>query len=219
MATEQAESGAAGFQFQFTKEGEVPVLETPHLFGYILGPWHADDIIAIWNDKSTSRWMADPEGEPCNHEEYLENHSTHPSEVTDGRSFIFYTKEDRVPAAFSAFYDFDTSNSSAETSFCVVPSFRGRGFGTEVNGAAICYAFESTHFQCHSLFSTVVTENAPSVACTERCGYKKIGIRRETHRLEGRWYNEWLFDMLAGDWLAAKAAHPALSGIRILHDI
>jgi len=47
----------------------------------------------------------------------------------------------------------------------------------------------------------------------------KVGVRRETHLLEGVWHNEFLLDMLECDLEEAKRTEPKLADLRILRDV
>jgi L-amino acid N-acyltransferase YncA len=91
------------------------------------------------------------------------------------------------PVAFAASFPYSTSPCYAgigEFSVYVARAFRGRGAGKRVLAALVEAANAAGR---HKLTSRVIPENAASRALLRRLGFTEIGVHRRHARLDGRW--------------------------------
>ncbi|MFP5379818.1 MAG: GNAT family N-acetyltransferase [Vicinamibacteria bacterium] len=81
------------------------------------------------------------------------------------------------------------------------PALRGRGLGTEAVGLALREAFAERGHERVEL--VVYTDNAPAIACYEKCGFRREGVMRHVDLVDGEWKDDLVMAILAGEWRAA----------------
>lgn len=86
---------------------------------------------------------------------------------------------------------------TVEVGFRFHPDHQRRGFGRESVTALLDWLFAEAGVHKVSGFCTA--ENAPSAALMEALGFRLEGNLREHSRLGGRWRDERVFGLLAGD--------------------
>jgi L-amino acid N-acyltransferase YncA len=84
----------------------------------------------------------------------------------------------------------------AEHSVYVARAARGRGAG-RVTLEGLCRAYAERGFW--KLVSRILSENAPSIALHERCGFRVVGVYRRHARLDGVWRDCVIVERLLGD--------------------
>lgn len=97
----------------------------------------------------------------------------------------------------------DLVHRSAETGTELFrPEHRGKGYGTEAKHLLLSYAFDVLNL--HMVWSTVWEENPRSRAALLKQGYREAGSTpwRGTHH--GIPSGDWVFDLLASEWQAAR---------------
>ncbi|HEX4963248.1 MAG TPA: GNAT family protein [Thermoanaerobaculia bacterium] len=85
------------------------------------------------------------------------------------------------------------------------PEARGRGLGVEMMRSALAHAFE--RLGMHRVELGVFDVNPRAIACYERTGFRRDGVRRESFRargVEGCPWSEVLMSVLAPEWAALK---------------
>jgi RimJ/RimL family protein N-acetyltransferase len=76
----------------------------------------------------------------------------------------------------------------------------GQGYATEAMRALITFGF--TELRLHRLADTRDTRNGASARVMEKLGMRREGHLRETLWRAGRWYDEYLYAILADEWAA-----------------
>ncbi|EKK4080961.1 GNAT family N-acetyltransferase [Cronobacter dublinensis] len=87
----------------------------------------------------------------------------------------------------------------AEVGFLLSSTFQGRGYGYESLRAVCRLAFEGCGLR--RLVATVTGGNIASKKTLEKAGFIQEGTLRESYYLGGRWHDDWLFGLLARDYL------------------
>ncbi len=90
-----------------------------------------------------------------------------------------------------------------EVGYVFNPDYGGRGYATEAVEAMIDFGFSA--FGLHRIFARLDTQNTGSIRVVER-----LGLRREAHliendRFDGVWGDEYIYAVLARDWVARRA--------------
>jgi RimJ/RimL family protein N-acetyltransferase len=82
----------------------------------------------------------------------------------------------------------------------IAPEARGRGLGDEMMRRALEIAFGE--LRMHRVELGVFDVNTRAIACYERVGFRREGVRREAWRALGRTWSEVLMSVLAPEWAA-----------------
>jgi RimJ/RimL family protein N-acetyltransferase len=101
----------------------------------------------------------------------------------------------------------DPRNQSARIGrVLLAPGARGRGLGVEMMRAALAHAFDVLHV--HRVELGVFDVNPRAIACYERTGFRREGMRRESFKspdaLGGEYWSEILMSVLASEWEALR---------------
>lgn len=95
----------------------------------------------------------------------------------------------------------DPEQREATIGYELDPRVWGHGFATEAAGAILAFGFE--RLDLHRVWAECVADNAASARVLE-----KLGLRREAHFRQhrwyrGRWWDTLVFAILAEEWQAA----------------
>jgi len=77
-------------------------------------------------------------------------------------------------------------------------SEQGKGYGLIAMKKLVAYAFKT--LKLNSLFATATIKNLSSIKTLQKVGFRKVGIRKEYHHLNGKFYDEVLFELLKRDF-------------------
>lgn len=84
----------------------------------------------------------------------------------------------------------------------IAPGARGRGLGVGMMRAALAHAFDV--LQVHRTELGVFDVNPRAIACYERAGFRREGVRRESfavpEELGGGYWGEVIMSVLASEW-------------------
>lgn len=117
--------------------------------------------------------------------------------------FMVCLAESGEPIGHAGIDDLVMEDSRAEIFFLIgEKDGRGKGYGREIVEALVEYAFDEMGL--NSLFATAAVDNPASVACMERAGFSRIGVRREFNNIGGRYIDEVFLDLTRSDYLASK---------------
>lgn len=86
--------------------------------------------------------------------------------------------------------------------FSLIPSERGKGYGTEAAQIMVDYLFLSKEIPC--IQATAHTKNIASRRVLEKVGFKKEGVIRKRFYIRGEWTNQILFSILKEEWKEPK---------------
>ena len=86
------------------------------------------------------------------------------------------------------------------------PEVRGRGLGAEMMRSALSLAFDT--LQMHRVELGVFAGNPRAIACYERAGFRREGVRRESFLVRGApgtYWSDVVMSILAPEWAALRA--------------
>jgi RimJ/RimL family protein N-acetyltransferase len=91
----------------------------------------------------------------------------------------------------------------ASFSYLLHRHYWGHGYATEAMRTLINFGFRD--LQLHRLEDTADTRNQASVRVMEKLGMQREGHLRETIWKDGQWYDEYIYAILAHEWLTEEA--------------
>ena len=118
--------------------------------------------------------------------------------TNDVFNFLFYIDEITDPAGKIFYFDVNERNRSCEFGYTVNPDYRNRGIGKKMLEEFIALMFGKMNF--NKLYAQTAQFNTPSVKLLESLGFKKDGVLREHHELDGKLYDDFIFSILCSEW-------------------
>jgi len=82
------------------------------------------------------------------------------------------------------------------------PEYWGRGYGTEVAGLMLRYAFETLGL--HRVHLKAAAYNLRGRRCYEKAGFRVEGILRQSFQVDGEWQDDVLMAILKVEWEARR---------------
>ncbi|MEV7510074.1 GNAT family protein [Streptomyces sp. NPDC090085] len=98
----------------------------------------------------------------------------------------------------------DTHNRFAHLGLGLLPSCRGKGYGTDVVAVLCHYGFVVRGL--HRLQVETLADNAAMLRAAERNGFVREGVLRSSAWVMGEFLDEVLLGLLARDWAPGRAA-------------
>ncbi len=92
-------------------------------------------------------------------------------------------------------FDFDPQNLRAGVGVLIADkAARLQGYASEALSLLKSYAKEKLNL--HQLYCTILSENAPSIALFEKCGFEKNGTKKEWQRKGNSFLDEYFFQCI-----------------------
>jgi RimJ/RimL family protein N-acetyltransferase len=88
----------------------------------------------------------------------------------------------------------------------IAPEQRGRGYGTRLMQEVLEIAFGRLHL--HRVDLSVFTFNSSAIACYEKVGFQREGLRREVYRGPAGFWSEIVMSILAPEWRLRAGSTP-----------
>ncbi|MFI5829183.1 GNAT family N-acetyltransferase [Streptomyces sp. NPDC051578] len=107
----------------------------------------------------------------------------------------------------AALWGIDTHNRSAHIGLGLLPSCRGKGYGTDVVAVLCHYGFVVRGLQ--RLQIETLSDNTAMLRSAERNGFVREGVLRSSAWVMGEFMDEVLLGLLARDWKPEPAAGAA----------
>jgi RimJ/RimL family protein N-acetyltransferase len=98
----------------------------------------------------------------------------------------------------AALWGIDNHNRSAHVGLGLLPSCRGKGYGTDVVAVLCHYGFVVRGL--HRLQVETLTDNAAMLRSAERNGFVREGVLRSSAWVMGEFMDQVLLGLLAQDW-------------------
>lgn len=149
------------------------------------------------NDKKINRFLGTEIPISLNKERKIVRKMSQPSKSY--KHFIIETIATGESIGMMSIHHIDYHNRQAITGAYLVPSYWGRGYGSDAKMALLKYAF--LRLKLNRIVSYVFPHNTRSVAYSLKCGYKKEGYLRENVIKKGKKYDSILLAVLKKDWL------------------
>ena len=90
----------------------------------------------------------------------------------------------------------------ADIGYELDPKHWGRGYATEAAAAMVAFAFEE--LKVHRIWAYCLAENEASWRLLERVSFKREGDLRENEWMRGRYWDTYLYGLLAEEWAAGQ---------------
>jgi RimJ/RimL family protein N-acetyltransferase len=95
-----------------------------------------------------------------------------------------------------------TGTKQLEIGYTLVPSERGKGYGTEALEIMVDYLFLSKDIM--RIQAQTDQRNAASQKILERVGFKKEGTLRKNFFMKGEWTDDYIYSILREEWKKPK---------------
>ena len=162
------------------QDSDIPVLEA-ELYGDVLTQSRGDN----------RPWRPLPPGSDDS-----------PYKVTDWRSdpavFSVIELTSQELAGNALLWGVDQHNRLAHLGLAVLPSFRGRGLGTDITRVLCRYGFEIRGLQ--RLQVDTLADNEAMIQASTRAGFTREGLLRRAAWVNGAFVDLVLLGQLAGEW-------------------
>ena len=168
---------------------------TSHLIAESVALRHLPLLMKWFNDPDISRYMDAP-NETYSKETLIEKFFILDQ---DDINLIISENKGGREIGFCSIYNINRSNQSGEIS-CLIgeTQFQGKGYGKEMVRFLLSLSFHKMGL--NSITAAVTQQNRPSVRILEQTGFRKIGIRRQSHFLNEEKLDEILFEMIEEDY-------------------
>lgn len=77
-------------------------------------------------------------------------------------------------------------------------NYRGKGYGEEAVKLMLDYSFNIANF--NNIMLSVYSHNKGAIRCYEKCGFKIMGVRRKSHIVGRKHYDEIYMDIIAEEF-------------------
>lgn len=115
------------------------------------------------------------------------------------RLFVVCEKKTQKPIGHAGIDDIFRLDKRGEIFFLIgEKKEQGKGYGKEIVSLLLEYAFKK--LKLHSVSASAVIGNNASIAILMKAGFRKIGIRRDYNRIQGKYVDEVLFDLLEKEY-------------------
>lgn len=92
-------------------------------------------------------------------------------------------------------FDFDPMNARVGVGVLVFDEYRKKGFASEAIELVKTYARET--LLLHQLFCNISASNNESVNLFEKCGFEKIGTKKQWNRIsKNQFEDEWMYQLI-----------------------
>jgi RimJ/RimL family protein N-acetyltransferase len=120
----------------------------------------------------------------------------------ESKRFIIEKKDGTKIGTISHFNMLSPVGKLLEIGYALMPSERGKGYGTEAAQLMVDYLFlgkETPRIQALTLVKNVASQRV-----LERVGFKKEGIMRRCFHIRGEWSDFAIFSILREEWKEPK---------------
>lgn len=125
--------------------------------------------------------------------QYLEHAHKDIYEVKQLRLVI--ANYDDIAIGMIDIFDFDFSNKRAGIGILIQDvKNRDQGFGAEALRLLTNYCFK--HLHLHQLYCNISEDNKASIKLFSKQGFQKIGLKKDWNLINGRYKNEYLFQLI-----------------------
>jgi RimJ/RimL family protein N-acetyltransferase len=153
-----------------------------------------------------AEWLNNPEvsGEynPLRQVSRTETEKRHEKDNSEQGEFIIEKKDGSKIGYIFHFILVHPISRFLEIGYSLVPSERGKGFGTEAVGIMVDYLFLSKDIMRVQACTDV--RNVASQKALEKAGFKREGILRKGFFSRGEWTDDYTYSILREEWKEPK---------------
>jgi len=114
------------------------------------------------------------------------------------KSFIIEKKDGSKIGFIGHFYVLHVAGKQLEIGYSLVPSERGKGYGTEATQLMVDYLFLSKDIA--RVQAQTDPRNIASHKVLEKVGFKKEGTLRKSFFMRGEWRDAYVYSILREEW-------------------
>lgn len=185
----------------FLERNEVKMhyrkIKGPHVY---LAPLRLEDA------ETYMKWLNDPEVAIgiCKHhqvvsEQVAEADLRYFTDAKDRHSFAIVFDRGEKLIGYCGLFDLDFVRSSATIGIALGEGeYMNKGYGTEAMALLLHYGFN--HLNLHNIQLAYVSYNTRGEKAYHKLGFREIGRRREAIRMNGKYYDEILMDLLEDEF-------------------
>ena len=118
------------------------------------------------------------------------------------KSFIIEKKDGSKIGFIGHFYVLHVAGKQLEIGYSLVPSERGKGYGTEATQLMVDYLFLSKDTM--RIQAQTDPRNVASHKVLEKVGFKKEGTLRKSFFMRGEWRDAYIYSILREEWKEPK---------------
>lgn len=124
---------------------------------------------------------------------------------TDARFFTIYSLPDYQPVGTVNLHQINHRHHKANLGIMIgEPGMRGQGLGTEAVELVVDFGFHAMGL--HNIWLTTYDFNIAGQRAYLKAGFKEVGRRRQCRYLNGRFWDEIHFDLLATEFTRSRLA-------------
>jgi RimJ/RimL family protein N-acetyltransferase len=126
-------------------------------------------------------------------------------ENRDDVTVFFIEKKDGTKIGFICHFHVihvGTGTKQVEVGYSLIPSERGKGYGTEALGIMVDYLFLSKDVM--RIQAQTDQRNAASQKILEKVGFKKEGTLRRNFFMRGEWTDDCIYSIIREEWKEPK---------------
>lgn len=116
--------------------------------------------------------------------------------------FVIENKDGSKIGLIFHFYVLHPVGRQIEIGYALIPSERGKGYGTEAIKIIVDYLFLSRDTQ--RIQACTDTRNLASQKALKKAGFKKEGVTRKNFFTRGKWTDDCLYALLREEWNEPK---------------
>lgn len=125
---------------------------------------------------------------------------------------VVVDNETNEAIGITGLWDIDWHNQSALSAIKLLPSYKGKGIGTEAVMLTMAWAFYNVGLR--RLHSTILDFNGPSLGLyIKKCGWKVEGRQREAIFRKGEWHDLYNVAILKREFDALPAAFEFINAV------
>jgi ribosomal-protein-alanine N-acetyltransferase len=151
-------------------------------------------------------WVNDPkvfgEYNPLHQMSRTETEKHHEKGNSEEQEFIIETKDGSKIGYICHFTLVHPAGKHLEIGYFLIPSERGKGYGTEALGIIVDYLFLSKDVMRIQVQTD--PRNVASQKVIEKIGFKKEGTLRKNFFMRGEWVDAFIYSILREEWKEPK---------------
>ncbi len=169
-------------------------LKGKNIYLRALEPEDLDFVYIVENDEQI--WQMSATQTPYSRfliKQYLENAHKDIYEVKQLRLVI--CSNDHAALGLIDLFEYNPVHNRAGVGILIAEQEnRGKGYGAEALDLIIKYG--ATHLHLHQLYANIAEDNATSIKLFEKCGFTKIGVKKEWNLVKNTYKDELLYQLL-----------------------
>ncbi|WP_171016712.1 GNAT family N-acetyltransferase [Pseudalkalibacillus caeni] len=178
----------------------LPELETDHLLFRNFRSSDLEELYRLLSNRSVMQYDGTPLIKNRYEAEYYLKNLLNQGNSSGDSSIRWAAEEKRSRALIGTigFQLWDQNNHHAELGGNMIPARWGKGFSREALSVILPFGFQS--MRLNRVSAVVRTTNRPALAVLNKLKFKREGILRDYHHVNGRYEDAYLYSLLKKDY-------------------